>query len=98
MHRFSHLSYFTGVRNGRQRSPNIAVEVEILKILPKNTNKLVSTYVHICYSIQLCSLIFRKKFCCKKRSFSQQFQSTFKRIVLLLLQKKEKFIANVVSI
>ena len=42
MHRFSHLSYFTGVRNGRQRSPNIAVEVEILKILPKNTNKLVS--------------------------------------------------------
>ena len=47
MHRFSHLSYFTGVRNGRQRSPNIAVEVEILKILPKNTNKLVSMYLSV---------------------------------------------------
>ena len=39
MHRFSH---FSGVRYGRQRSPTIAVEVEILNILPKNANKLVS--------------------------------------------------------
>ena len=59
MHRFSYyLSYFTGVRNGRQRSPNIAVEVEILKILPKNTNKLVNMYS---IQFQFCSLICKKK-------------------------------------
>ena len=48
----SHLQKFTIVsgvagssnalrRQGRQRSPNIAVEVEILEIKPLETNKLV---------------------------------------------------------
>ena len=35
-----------GVRHGRQRSPNIAVEVEILNISPKNANKLVCNFLN----------------------------------------------------